>query len=76
VVYEPQYALNADKTDYVSVLPPDTPKTKLPHPMPIAITFFSGQGEEPTLIKVGTAYEAATHHRIAPPDFGPVADRR
>ena len=42
------------------------------HPMPIAITFFAGQGEEPTLIKVGTAYESATHHRKPPPDFGPI----
>lgn len=72
VIYEPQYALNKDKTDYISVLAPETPKTKLVHPLPISITFFSGQGEEPTLIKVGTAYEAATHHRFAPPDFGPV----
>jgi len=76
VVYEPQYALNADKTDYISVLAPGTPKSKLPHPMPIAITFFSGQGEEPTLIKVGTAYEAATHHREPPPAFGPVASSK
>jgi Asp-tRNA(Asn)/Glu-tRNA(Gln) amidotransferase A subunit family amidase len=73
VVYEPKYALNADKTDYVSVLPPETPKTTLRHPMPIAITFFAGQGEEPTLIKVGTAYESATHHRTPPPLFGPLA---
>lgn len=73
VVYEPKYALNADKTDYVSVLPPQTPKTQLRHPMPIAITFFAGQGEEPTLIKVGTAYESATHHRTPPPMFGPLA---
>lgn len=73
VIYEPKYALNADKTDYVSVLPPGTQKSTLPHPMPIAITFFAGQGEEPTLIKVGTAYESATHHRFAPPAFGPVA---
>jgi Asp-tRNA(Asn)/Glu-tRNA(Gln) amidotransferase A subunit family amidase len=72
VVYEPQYALNPDKTDYIPVLAPGTPKTKLAHPMPISITFFAGQGEEPTLIKVGTAYEAATHHRLPPPDFGPV----
>jgi amidase len=72
VVYEPQYALNADKSDYISVLAPGTPKTKLPHPMPIAITFFAGQGEEPVLIKVGTAYESATHHRFAPPAFGPL----
>ena len=72
VVYEPQYALNAEKTDYISVLAPGTEKTDLPHPMPISITFFAGQGEEPMLIKVGTAYEAATHHRVAPPAFGPV----
>ena len=72
VIYEPQYALNEDKTDYVSVLPPGTPRSKLPHPMPISITFFAGQGAEPTLIKIGTAYESATHHRFPPPHFGPV----
>jgi Asp-tRNA(Asn)/Glu-tRNA(Gln) amidotransferase A subunit family amidase len=71
VVYEPRYALNATKTDYVSELAPNTPRTKLTHPMPIAITFFAGQGEEPTLIKIGTAYESATHHRTPPPAFGP-----
>jgi amidase len=73
VIYEPQYALNEKKDDYISVLPEGTPKTTLPHPMPISITFFAGQGEEPTLIKIGTAYESATHHRFAPPNFGPVA---
>ena len=75
VIYEPQYALNADKTNYEPVLAPDTPKTKLAHPMPISITFFAGQGAEPVLIKIGTAYETATHHRFAPPDFGPVTQR-
>jgi len=73
VIYEPSYALNADKTDYISVLTPGTPQTRLPHPMPISITFFAGQGEEPTLIKIATAYEAATHHRFAPPAFGPLS---
>ena len=52
-----------------------TPKGKLRHPMPISITFFAGQGEEPALIKIGTAYESATHHRAPPPMFGPVKDR-
>jgi len=37
-----------------------------------SLTFFSSQGEEPVLIKVGTAYESATRHRFAPPLFGPV----
>jgi len=76
VVYEPRYALSRDKRTYISVLAPGTPKSMLAHPMPVALTFFSGQGEEPVLIKVGTAYESATHHRRPPPDFGPVAGRR
>jgi len=75
VVYEPQYALNPERTDYISVLAPGTQQTKLPHPMPISLTFFAGQGEEPMLIKVGTAYESATHHRFPPPAFGPVGAR-
>jgi amidase len=75
IVIEPQYTLNEAKTDYVSTIAPNTPKTKLPHPMPVAITFFAGQGAEPTLIKIGTAYESATHHRTSPPAFGPVTAR-
>ena len=76
VVYEPRYALSPDKRTYISVLAPGTPKSTLAHPMPVALTFFSGQGEEPVLIKVGTAYESATHHRRPPPAFGPLAGRR
>jgi Asp-tRNA(Asn)/Glu-tRNA(Gln) amidotransferase A subunit family amidase len=73
VVFEPRYALNEALTDYRSVLAPDAPKATLRHPMPISITFFAGQGEEPALIRIGTAYEAATHHRRPPPQFGPLA---
>ena len=70
------YALNADKTDYDSVLPADAKKSKLRKPMPISITFFANQGDEPVLLKIGSAYESATHHRFAPPDFGPVSAKR
>jgi amidase len=76
VGFEPRYALSPDKRTYISVLAPGTPKSTLAHPMPVALTFFSGQGEEPVLIKVGTAYESATHHRRPPPAFGPLAGRR
>ncbi|WP_411888233.1 amidase family protein [Hydrocarboniphaga effusa] len=72
VVVEPQYALDDDARDYISVLKPGTPRSRLPHPMPISITFFAGQGAEPVLIRIGTAYESATHHRFAPPGFGAV----
>ncbi|MCC6984090.1 MAG: hypothetical protein IT535_12515 [Bauldia sp.] len=72
IVYEPVYALNEAKTNYTSILPEGVQATTMEHPMPIAITFFANQGDEPLLITVGTAYEAATHHRTSPPDFGPV----
>jgi Asp-tRNA(Asn)/Glu-tRNA(Gln) amidotransferase A subunit family amidase len=73
IVYEPQFALNQDRTNYVSILPPGTPQSLLPHPMPIAVTFFAGQGDEQTLLKAASAYEAATKHRVPPAAFGPVA---
>jgi Asp-tRNA(Asn)/Glu-tRNA(Gln) amidotransferase A subunit family amidase len=72
VIYEPRYALNAAGTNFESVLPAGTPQTRLPHPMPISITFFAGQGDEPALIRIGTAYEDATRHRAPPPMFGPL----
>jgi hypothetical protein len=34
--------------------------------------FWAGPGEEPTILKVASAYEAATHHRTPPPGFGPL----
>jgi Asp-tRNA(Asn)/Glu-tRNA(Gln) amidotransferase A subunit family amidase len=40
--------------------------------LPYNIAFWAGPGEEATLLKVGSAYEAATHHRTAPPSFPPV----
>jgi Asp-tRNA(Asn)/Glu-tRNA(Gln) amidotransferase A subunit family amidase len=73
IVYEPQFALNQDRTNYVSILPPGTTQSLSPNPMPIAITFFAGQGDEPTLLNAASAYEAATKHRVPPPAFGPVA---
>jgi Asp-tRNA(Asn)/Glu-tRNA(Gln) amidotransferase A subunit family amidase len=74
-IVEPAYALNSEGKDYISVIPPATAPSRLPHPLPISLTFFSGQGEESTLIRVGTAYESATQHRFAPPRFGPLKSR-
>jgi Asp-tRNA(Asn)/Glu-tRNA(Gln) amidotransferase A subunit family amidase len=68
--YDPKYVLSPDKKRYVSVS--GTMKSPLPHPMPISLAFWAGPGDEPEVIKVSSAYEAATHHRIPPPLFGPV----
>lgn len=70
VVYEPQFALNADKKSYISVT--GTVQSLLRHPLPFSIMFWAGLGEEPALIKVASAYEGATNHRVPPPAFGPV----
>jgi amidase len=46
-----------------------------PAKLPVGIMFFGRPFSEPTLFRIASAYEAATKHRIPPPDFGPVAER-
>jgi Asp-tRNA(Asn)/Glu-tRNA(Gln) amidotransferase A subunit family amidase len=41
--------------------------------LPVGIDFLGRPFDEPKLLKIAAAYEAATKHRIPPPDFGPVA---
>jgi Asp-tRNA(Asn)/Glu-tRNA(Gln) amidotransferase A subunit family amidase len=68
IVYEPEYVLNEDKKGYTLV----TGKTesKMSHAMPFSINFWAGPGDEPTLLKAASTYEAATKHRVTPPAFG------
>ena len=74
VVYEPRFVLSEDKTRYREVA--GTVRSSLPHPMPISMMFWTGPGEDATLIRIASAYEAATKHRVPPSDFGPVRDTR
>ena len=46
----------------------------IPAKLPLGIMFFGRPFAEPTLIRIGSAYEAATKHRAPPPDFGPVPE--
>ncbi len=70
VTYDPKYVLSADKKKYIPVT--GDVETKLPHPMPISMMFWAGPGFDADVIKVASAYESATHHRIPPPAFGPL----
>ena len=70
-VYEPQWKLNADKTRYESTS--GTVASTLPHPMPISLMIWAAPGSDVSVFKIASAYEAATHHRVPPPAFGPVA---
>jgi Asp-tRNA(Asn)/Glu-tRNA(Gln) amidotransferase A subunit family amidase len=51
-------------------------KTKLVGPvaarLPVGIDFLAMPFNEAMLFKIASAYESATHHRVAPSEFGPV----
>jgi Asp-tRNA(Asn)/Glu-tRNA(Gln) amidotransferase A subunit family amidase len=67
VVYEPRYTLSDDKKSYTTTA--GTVASTLPHPLPFSIEYWAGPGDEPVVLKVASAYEAATHHRQPPAGF-------
>jgi len=70
-VYDPVYSLNQDGTRYVST-PSRTPTT-IPEPgLPYSLVFRAEPGKEDILLKIASAYEAASKRRIPPPAFGPL----
>jgi amidase len=70
-VYDPGFALSPDGTRYVSVAS-DTPTT-LPAPgLPFSLVFRAEPGQEDILLKIASAYEAASKRRVPPPAFGPL----
>jgi hypothetical protein len=73
-VYDPVWALNADGTRYVPVRS-DTP-TRIPEPgLPFSLVFRAEPGREDIVLKVASAYEAASRRRVPPPAFGQLPAR-
>ena len=72
VVYEPRYVLNAAGDGYDAV--PGYERSRLDTPLPISMMFWAGPGDEAAVLRAASAYEAATRHRVPPPDFGPLPD--
>ena len=70
-VYDPVFELSPDATRYVPV-PSNTPTT-IPEPgLPFSLVFRAEPGKEDILLKVASAYEAASKRRVPPPAFGPL----
>ena len=44
--------------------------------LPVGIDFLAMPFAESILFKIASAYEAATRHRISPPDFGPLDETK
>jgi amidase len=43
-----------------------------PAKLPVGVDFLARPFAEPTLLRIASAYAAATKHRTPPPDFGPI----
>ena len=73
-VYDPVYSLNEDRTRYVST-PSHTPTT-IPEPgLPYSLVFRAEPGKEDVVLRIASAYEAASERRIPPPAFGALPAR-
>jgi amidase len=75
IIFEPAFALNEAKDNYISVAN-ETTQTMTDAPMPFGISFWGGPGDEPAVLKIAATYEAATKHRVPPPAFGPVKGKK
>jgi Asp-tRNA(Asn)/Glu-tRNA(Gln) amidotransferase A subunit family amidase len=70
-VYDPVFKLSDDGTRYVSA--PAAGPTILPEPgLPFSLVFRAEPGREDIVLKIASAYEAASKRRVPPPNFGPL----
>jgi amidase len=70
-VYDPVFALSADRTRYISKS--SATPTIIPEPgLPFSLVFRAEPGKEDVLLRIASAYEAASRRRIPPPAFGPI----
>jgi amidase len=71
VAYDPVFKLSDDGKRYVSA--PSNVPTHLAEPgLPFSLVFRCEPGKEDIILKVASAYEAASKRRIPPPAFGPL----
>jgi amidase len=70
-VYDPVFVLSADKKRYVPTSN-NTPTTLPPPGLPFSLVFRAEPGKEDIILKLASAYEAASKRRTPPPEFGPL----
>ena len=70
-IYDPVFVLSPDKKRYIPTSN-DTPTT-LPAPgLPFSLVFRADPGKEDVILRVASAYQAASKRRVPPPQFGPL----
>ena len=71
-VYDPVFTLSADRKRFVDT--PSSQPTELAAPgLPFSLVFRADPGREDVILRIASAYEAASQRRISPPAFGPLA---
>jgi amidase len=69
--YDPVFKLSEDGMRYVSA-PSDVATTLAEPGLPFSLVFRCEPGKEDIILKIASAYEAASKRRIPPPAFGPL----
>jgi amidase len=70
--YDPVFTLSPDRKGYVPT--PSREPTKLDPPgLPFSLVFRAEPGKEDIILKIASAYEAASRRRISPPAFPPLS---
>ncbi len=69
IVYDPVFKLSSDGSRFVPALS-DEPTSVADPGMPFSLVFRCEPGREDTLLKIASAYEAASMRRVPPPSFG------
>ena len=73
-VYDPVFVLNDDRKRYVATNN-NTPATLFEPGLPFSLVFRADPGREDQILRVASAYEAASKRRIPPPMFGALQTR-
>jgi Asp-tRNA(Asn)/Glu-tRNA(Gln) amidotransferase A subunit family amidase len=72
MVYDPVFVLSPDKRRYIPTNN-NTPTTLPPPGLPFSLVFRAEPGKEDVILRVASAYQAASKRRVPPPQFGPLA---
>jgi len=71
--YDPVFKLSPDRKRCLEA--PSTVATALGAPgLPFSLVFRADPGREDVILRIASAYEAASMRRIPPPAFGPLPD--
>jgi len=71
VAYDAKFALSTDRKKYIAVA--NDQATQLAAPgLPFSLVFRAEPGKEDIVLKIASAYEAASQRRVPPPAFGPL----